>query len=254
MGRPSQPARPRLAWELPRTHEESAVGRRRGRQGRLGARGLGPPNLVQPQPRRFALATRILDDVKNDAITLNYGDSAFYRREATRWPQTGQVMECAVTGIPKFKLRITGAALQKRVGQPGPPLPNCGISILDGGAIFQEAAMDRARSLPRIIPILCGAGLLFAAGVQPASAQAYYACPPGYYAVPNGCVPSGYVYEPPYYYGPSYYGYYGFVPFGFVGGFHDGFRHRGFDHRGFDHRGFGHGGFGHGGGHGGGHR
>jgi hypothetical protein len=118
------------------------------------------------------------------------------------------------------------------------------IIELDGGAILQEAVMNRARSLRRIIPVLCGAGLLFAAWAQPASAQAYEACPPGYYAVPNSCVPSGYVYEPPYYYGPSYYGYYGSVPFGFVGGFHDGF-----DHRGFGHGGFGHGGFGHGGGH-----
>jgi hypothetical protein len=109
--------------------------------------------------------------------------------------------------------------------------------------------MDRARSLRRIIPFLCGAGLLFAAWAQPALAQAYYACPPGYYAVANGCAPSGYYYGPPYYYGTPYYygpsyGYYGFVPFGFVGGFH-----HDFGHRGFDHRGFGHGGFGHGGGH-----
>src|SRR5258708_18783148 len=103
--------------------------------------------------------------------------------------------------------------------------------------------MNRARSLRWIIPVLCGAGLLFAAWAQPASAQAYYACPPGYYAVPNGCVPSGYVYEPPYYYGPSYYGYYGFVPFGFVGGIPNRFDHRGFPphrfaHLRFCHRGF----------------
>jgi hypothetical protein len=106
--------------------------------------------------------------------------------------------------------------------------------------MLQEAAMDRARSLRRIISVLCGAGLLLAALAQPASAQIYYTCPPGYYyAEPGTCVPSDYYYGPPYFYGPSYYG---FVPFGFTG---------------FGHRGFGRGGFGHGGvgfGHGGGHR
>jgi hypothetical protein len=122
--------------------------------------------------------------------------------------------------------------------------------------MLQEAAMDRAGFPRRMIPVLCGAGLLFAAWAQPVSAQAYYTCPPGYsYVEPGSCVPSSYLYGPPYSYGPSYYG---FVPFGFVGGFHDDFNHRGFDHRGFDHRGFGHEGFGHGGGggfgHGGGHR
>ena len=104
--------------------------------------------------------------------------------------------------------------------------------------MLQEAAMDRAESLRRIIPVLCVAGLLFAGWAQPVSAQAYYTCPPGYYAVPNACVPPSY--GPPYYYGPSYYGYYGYVPFGFGGGFHHDFDHRGFDHRGFGHRGFGH--------------
>ena len=91
--------------------------------------------------------------------------------------------------------------------------------------------MVRAESLRRIIPVLCVAGLLFAGWAQPVSAQAYYACPPGYYAVPNGCVPPSYSYEPPYYYGQSYYDYYGFVPFGFSGGFHHDFDHRRFDHR-----------------------
>ncbi len=96
--------------------------------------------------------------------------------------------------------------------------------------------MDHVRSLRRMIPVLCGAGLLFAARAQPVSAQNYYACPPGYYAVPTGCVPPGYYDVPPYFYGPSYYG---VVPFGFVGGLHNGFGHRGFDHRGFA-RGGGH--------------
>jgi hypothetical protein len=108
--------------------------------------------------------------------------------------------------------------------------------------MLQEAAMDRTRFLHRVISVLCGAGLLFAASAQPLSAQAYYACPPGYYAVPNGCVPLGYPYGLPYYYGPSYYSYYGFVPFGFIGGFRDDFRRHGFDHRGFGPRGVVHGG------------
>src|SRR5258706_16274372 len=94
--------------------------------------------------------------------------------------------------------------------------------------------MDRARSLRRIIPVLCGAGLLSAAWAQPASAQAYYTCPPGYYAEPGSCVPSGYYYGQPYFYGPSYYG---FVPFGFGGGF----GHRDFGREGFGREGFGHG-------------
>jgi hypothetical protein len=117
--------------------------------------------------------------------------------------------------------------------------------------MLQEAAMDRARFLRPTIPLLCGAGLLLAAWAQPVSAQAYYACPPGYsYAGPGSCVPSGYFYGPPYVYGPSYYGpsYYGYVPFGFVGGFRDGFGHRDFGHEGFGH-GFGHEDFGRGGGH-----
>jgi hypothetical protein len=126
--------------------------------------------------------------------------------------------------------------------------------------MLQEAAMDYARFPRRMILVLCGAGLLFTAWAQPVSAQAYYACPPGYsYAEPGSCVPSGFSYGQPYLDSPFYYG---VAPFGFGGGFNDGFDHRGFDHRGFDHRGFGHEGFGHEGfahggsgfGHGGGHR
>jgi hypothetical protein len=108
--------------------------------------------------------------------------------------------------------------------------------------------MGRARSLRRIIPVLCGAGLLLASWAPPVSAQAYYACPPGYaYAAPGSCVPLGYYYGAPYAYGAPYYGfpYYPSVTFGFFGGFHHDFDHRGFDHRGFGHGGFGHGGFGH---------
>src|ERR1700740_1474646 len=90
-------------------------------------------------------------------------------------------------------------------------------------------------------------GALVAAAVmaQPAAAQYYFACPPGFYFAPGyGCLP----YAPGYAYSPYYYDY---APFGYAwgggwggwGGWHGG----GWGHGGFGH-GFAHGGFGHGGG------